>query len=161
MPAISFARMIGLAIAFAFMTVSAGHLARAVDGNIAATAVPEADKFPSEQETRATMEAIRQRVINVHTLITHRRMPVASAAQFARETIADVARIEKLRMKSDAERKLDPISPILQRIAAGAATIAQPSPDRGQVDGLVDVVSALEIYGATFDHPGWRSLRQQ
>lgn len=161
MPAIWLARVIGLVSAVAFMTVSDGRLARAVDGKIAATAVRASDKFSSEQETRAAMEDIRQRVINVHTLITHRRMPVASAAQFARETNADVARIEKLRMKSDAESKPDPITPILQKITAGAATIAQPSPERGQVDGLVDVVSALEMYGSTFDHPGWRNLRQQ
>lgn len=161
MPAMSLPRRIGLVMAVAFVTGTHGHLARAVDGELATTGATVTEKFPSEAETRAAMEAIRQRVINVHTLITHRRMPVATAAQFARETSADIARIEQLRGKSDGQSQADPITAILKQITSGAATIAQPSHERGQVDGLVDVVSALETYGATFDHPGWRSLRQQ
>lgn len=161
MPAMLLPRLIGLVMAVAVVTGTDVHLARAVEGELAATGATANDKFPSELETRAAMEAIRQRVINVHTLITHRRMPVATAAQFARETNADVAKIEKLRAKADVQTQPDPITPILKQIMAGAATIAQPSPERVQVDGLVDVVSALETYGATFDHPGWRSLRQQ
>ena len=121
--------------------------------------VQEQIKFPAEPETRAAMETIRRRVINIHTLITHRRLPVAGAVQFGREVDADMERVSQVRQAPHQHN--DPIVPILQRIRQGATTIAHPTVERGQVDGLVDVVSALETYGATFDHPGWQRLQQQ
>lgn len=142
------------------MTFAVGHsvVAFAVDAANPNHAPPD-EKVFCEPETRAAMDALRRRVINVHSLITHRRMPVAAAAQFAREAEADVARIKAVRAVSDLNP--DPMTVILRKIEVGAAAIAHPTPERGQVDGLVDVVSALEEYGTAFDHPGWRRIQQQ
>lgn len=149
--------VIGIWLAFAACLSSAQAIDAAVAKNpdLEQTAV----KLQADPETQAAMEAIRRRVINVHTLITHRRMPVAGASQFARETEADVARVAHSRVAAGIAS--DPMSPILKKITDGAASIAHPRPERGQIDGLVDVVSGLETYAATFNHPGWRSLQQQ
>lgn len=116
-------------------------------------------KLESDSTTRATMEHIRQRVIDVHTLITHRRMPVESAKHFAKDVIDDVSRIEAHR--AAGVRIKDPIVPILHQIKQGATAIAEPKSDRSQIDGLFDVVAGLEAYGAAFDHPGWRRLQDR
>lgn len=118
-------------------------------------------KLRTDAETRHAMDAIRRRVINVHTLITHRRMPVAGAAQLSREVNADVSRAMRARTAAHVDVKPDPMLPILQKITEGVDAIAHPTPKRGQIDGLVDVASALETYAAVFDHPGWRTLQQQ
>lgn len=148
-----YAAAVGLALAAAMPTG-----ARAVDATALGDASPKR-KLSSEPETRAAMDAIRRRVINVHSLITHRRMPIAGAAQFSRDTTTDVSRIWQVRSAMDVNT--DPLAPLLHKIEAGAAAIAHPTPERGQVDGLVDVVSALEEYGTVFDHPGWPRLQQQ
>lgn len=147
------AAAIGLALVIA---ASSGTLA--VDG-AKQSSIEARQKFHAEPEARAAMEAIRRRVINIHTLITHRRLPVVAAAHFARDIDTDVARIAHARAAVDLTP--DPMTPILQQIKDGAAAIARPTVERGQVDGLVDVVSALETYASSFDHPGWLPLQQQ
>lgn len=161
MLAVRFAYRIGRAAAI-WLTIAAlsSGTAFAAEATIApGKQIQEQTKFPAEPETRAAMETIRRRVINIHTLITHRRLPIAGAAQFGREVDADVERVSQARQALDQHH--DPMAPILQQIRQGATTIAHPTVERGQVDGLVDVVSALETYGATFDHPGWQRLQQQ
>lgn len=161
MLAARFAYRIGPAAAI-WLTIGAASSveAFAVEATLAPDQpVQQQTKFPAEPETRAAMEGIRRRVINIHTLITHRRLPIAGAAQFGRDVDADVERVSKARQALHQQN--DPIAPILQKIRQGATTIAHPTVERGQVDGLVDVVSALEIYGASFDHPGWQRLQQQ
>ena len=52
-----------------------------------------ADKAPTDDVVRAEMTAIRNLTLNVHTLVTHRRMPPADAKAYHAKVKAAVDRL--------------------------------------------------------------------
>lgn len=149
---------LSVAVGLALFATAIAYEARA-GGSITTLSVEAPDKQPTDAATRDAMEAIRARVIDAHTLITHRRMPVAAARQFASAMKSDAESIAKIR--SEKLPPPDALDPVLQKITAGADAVAGQVPGREPIDGLVDIVGALEMYASTFDHPGWKGLQQQ
>ncbi|MFN0219957.1 MAG: hypothetical protein ACKVP4_14225 [Hyphomicrobium sp.] len=123
-----------------------------------ALAIGVPDKFETDFATRAGMETIRTHVIEAHTLITHRRMAPAAARKFAVALKMEIAAIARAR--AEKLPPPDPLAPLLEQIAAGAEAVSGDA-NREPIDGLVDIVGALESYAAKFDHAGWRELQQQ
>jgi hypothetical protein len=105
------------------------------------------------------MVAIRALVIDHHTLITHRRLPVAMARSFAGGVAQSVAAIrDETAVPADARAALDPL---LVTIDASAQTIGTGGDSIRQMDALFAMTRALEAYGQAFDHPDWKPIQER
>lgn len=114
-------------------------------------------KFPTDEALRAHMAAIRKATLDSHTLVTHRRMPVAEARRFA-EFVMREAREIKAHVALSGEAKTE-IEALLGEIVIGAEAVAGWGGDVTAIDGIVRIDAALARYGKRFDDPTWRPLR--
>lgn len=103
------------------------------------------------------MSEIRQSVVDIHTLVTHRRLPVAMASAFGKKIDGIVKEALAAISDSDAGRAL---RPLLQAIRDGAAQIASQSSSVEKIDGLGKISEALDQYGRDFDDATWRGLQK-
>lgn len=134
----------------------AALVAMAASIAIAGDAVQGA-KFPTDEALRAHMAAIRKVTLDNHTLVTHRRMPVAEARRFA-EFVMREAREIKAHVALSGEAKTE-IEALLGEIVIGAEAVAGRGGDVTAIDGIVRIDAALARYGERFDDPTWRPLR--
>lgn len=116
-------------------------------------------RIATDDALRSGMAAIRGAVIDHHTLITHRRLPVARAKMFAADVSRDVAAI---RSKTDVgPQSRAVLEPILTDIETGAQTIGAGGDSIRQMDALFAMTKALEAYGAAFEHPDWKPIQER
>jgi hypothetical protein len=114
-------------------------------------------KFPTDDALRAHMAAIRKVTLDNHTLVTHRRMPVAEARRFA-DIVMREAREIKANAALSGEAKAE-IEALLGEIVTGAEAVAGRGGDASAIDGIVRIDAALARYGERFEDPTWRPLR--
>jgi hypothetical protein len=108
---------------------------------------------------RHGMSKIRSAVINHHTLITHRRLPVAMARSFARDVEQSVALIRRdTRVSGEAQSVLDPL---LVTIESSAQTIGAGGDSIRQMDALFALSKALDTYGEAFDDDNWKPIQER
>jgi hypothetical protein len=125
---------------------------------LASGAEPGADaKWPTDEIVRTGMAAIRKATRDNHTLVTHRRMPPASARSFA-DSIAKEARRIRDGAQIPPEARQD-LEPLLDDIVAGAEAVAGRGGELTPIDGIVRIDSALARYPVRFDDPTWQPLR--
>lgn len=117
----------------------------------------EETTFPTDEVVRSEMKAIRDLTLNVHTLVTHRRMPPAEARTFHERITAAVERLEDGTTLTDASR--DEIAALAHDISEGAAAVAGLDETMSPIDGIVAIDEALSLYAKRFEHPGWQPLR--
>ncbi len=103
------------------------------------------------------MAAIRKVTLDNHTLVTHRRMPLADARRFA-DVVAREVREIKATIDLPSEAKAE-IEVLLGEIVSGAEAVAGRGGEVSAIDGIVRIDAALARYGETFDDPTWRPLR--
>lgn len=116
-------------------------------------------RLPTDDALRSGMAAIRAAVIDHHTLITHRRLPVAMARSFASRVAQSLAAIRATTgVAAEARAALDPL---LQTIDGSAQTIGAGGDSIRQMDALFAMTKALETYGETFDHPDWKPIQDR
>lgn len=114
-------------------------------------------KWETSEPVREGMKAIRDIVLENHTLITHRRMPPARARSMAAEIKRHVETMSaNMALPPDADAAA---RALLTRIVEGADAIAGGNAEVTQIDGVVDIDAALRDYAERFDHPGWQPLR--
>jgi hypothetical protein len=114
-------------------------------------------KWPTDETLRSGMAAIRKATLDNHTLVTHRRMPPASARAFAERVSAEISRISvSARVPADARSAL---GPLLADIAEGGEAVAGSVEGMTPIDGIVQIDSALGRYPEEFDDPTWQPLR--
>lgn len=120
------------------------------------TAGAEPAKLPTDDVVRKEMVAIRDLTLNVHTLVTHRRMPPADAKSYNAKIKASVARIKTgSTMTGEAREEIEKLA---SAIARGAEAVAREN-EIDPIDGIVIIDENLATYGERFDHPDWQPLR--
>ncbi len=125
---------------------------------LAARAMAEI-RLASDAPLRSGMVAIRALVIDHHTLITHRRLPVAMARSFAGGVTQAVAAIrDETSITADARAALEPL---LVSIESSAQSIGAGGDSIRQMDALFAMTRALEAYGQSFDHPDWKPIQER
>jgi hypothetical protein len=124
---------------------------------LAVSAAVAADKLATDDAVRREMKAIRDLTLNVHTLVTHRRMPPADARTYHARVKAAVERLRTETTLDGGER--DEIENLTQDILAGAEAIGRSPSSTEAIDGIVAIDEALARYAKQFDHPGWQPLR--
>ncbi len=108
---------------------------------------------------RSGMAQIRAAVIDHHTLITHRRLPVAMARTFANLVVQSVGTIRReTRVDSAAQALLEPI---LKTVEGSGQAIGAGGDSLKQMDALFAMTKALEAYGETFDDPDWKPIQER
>ncbi len=148
------------------MTGSAGVLRRFHSGWVSAFAglllAGEAIatvRLPTDPALRQGMNDIRSAVIDHHTLITHRRLPVAMARTFASHVSRSVVDIRReTEIPEDARRVLDPL---LETIDSSAQTIGAGGDSIRQMDALFAMTKALETYGRSFEDADWKPIQER
>lgn len=121
------------------------------------TARADPAKFPTDNVVRKEMAAIRDLTVNVHTLVTHRRMPPAEASAYNAKIKAAVARIEQSTTLAGEAR--EEIEMLARSIASGARAVARED-EMDPIDGIVIIDESLAVYAKRFDHPEWKPLRE-
>ncbi|WP_295557735.1 hypothetical protein [uncultured Hyphomicrobium sp.] len=114
-------------------------------------------KWPADDVLRSGMAAIRKATLDSHTLVTHRRMPPASARSFAERIRKEADRIE-----ADAAVPLTAkpdLKTLLADIVAGAEAVAGRGGELTPIDGIIQIDTALARYPERFDDPTWQPLR--
>lgn len=115
--------------------------------------------FPTDEVLRTGMTGIRAAVIDHHTLITHRRLPVAMARSFANNVGNAVSSIRSTTsLPADSRSAL---APLLDTIETSAKAIGGGGDSIRQMDALFALTKALETYGRTFDHPDWKPIQER
>jgi hypothetical protein len=126
---------------------------------LAAAAAVAQTLLPTDPAVRSGMTAIRASVIDHHTLITHRRLPVAMALSFSAQIAQSLATIRATTaVPEEARAALDSL---LGTIDASAQTIGAGGDSIRQMDALFAMTKALETYGQTFDHPDWKPVQER
>ncbi len=116
-------------------------------------------RLPTDDALRSGMVAIRAAIIDHHTLITHRRLPVAMARSFASHVAQSLATIRATTgVAAEARAALDAL---LGTIEASVRTIGAGGDSIRQMDALFAMTKALETYGQTFDHPDWKPIQER
>lgn len=129
-------------------------LALGISGSILGEPQP---RLPTDAALQAGMENIRAAVVDHHTLITHRRLPPAMAASFARRIEGSIAAIrDGTILSGDARTRLDAL---LDTIKSAAQMIGMSGDSVRQIEALFTITRTLESYQAEFDHPGWKPLQ--
>ena len=114
-------------------------------------------RWPTDETIRTAMATIRKATLDNHTLVTHRRMPPATAQSFANAIAAAVSRIRTdTQVPADAKAALEPI---LADIVAGAEAVAGRGGEAAPIEGIVRIDAALGHYPLRFDDPTWQPLR--
>ncbi len=116
-------------------------------------------RFATDEILRTGMTGIRSAVIDHHTLITHRRLPVAMARSFASNVGSAVSSIRSgtsLPAKARAA-----LNPLLDTIDTSAKVIGGGGDSIRQMDALFALTKALADYGDAFDHPDWKPIQER
>ena len=114
-------------------------------------------KFPTDEVVQKEMREIRNLTADVHTLVTHRRMPPAEARAYNSKIEAAVARIEAgTTLTGEAREEIEKLA---RFIARGARAVARED-DMDPIDGIVIIDESLAVYAKRFDHPEWKPLRE-
>jgi hypothetical protein len=116
-------------------------------------------RLPTDGAVREGMDAIRAAIIDHHTLITHRRLPVAMAQAFKFRVGQSVDAIRSTTGVPDASRAA--LEPLLGTIDSSSQVISAGGDSIRQMDALFAMTKALETYGQTFDHPGWKPIQER
>lgn len=114
-------------------------------------------KLPTDEAVRTEMKAIRDLTLNVHTLVTHRRMPPADARTYRARVAASLGRLRTGTQVTGAAR--EEIETLAGQIERGAGAVAGADGSLSPIDGILVIDEALGVYAARFDHPGWQPLR--
>jgi hypothetical protein len=117
-----------------------------------------AERIAASATLKSHMTAIRDAVADVHSLVTHRRLPKQMAVSFAEKVARSVAAIRAEPSHEAAARQV--FEPLLVQISSGAEAVAGRNPAVGPIDGIVAIDEALAIYPKRFDHPGWKGARE-
>jgi hypothetical protein len=129
---------------------------------LSGVSVAHADKvqvrYALDEASRAAMVSIRDLVANNHSLVTHRRMPPATARRMAEKVrrLADGVR-DNGTLPQSARKAIEPI---LDALVSGVEAVVGDNKQIGPIDGIVMMDEALARYAREFDHPGWRAPRQ-
>jgi ribosomal protein S5 len=115
-------------------------------------------KLPTTEPIRTSMKAIRDLTLTNHTLVTHRRMPPASAKKFRGDIKGHVALVRAAEAGLDAAAAKT-IEEIATTIGTGADAVAGEDGAKTPIDGIMAIDAALQDYAARFEHPGWEPLR--
>jgi hypothetical protein len=119
--------------------------------------IAEEKKLRPDPVLAAEMKIIRGLTLDIHSLVTHRRLSPAAGQSFHNKITAAVSRIQEgTTMIGDPP---DSITALVQDISAGAAAIAGKDPSTEPIDGIVLIDDALARYGTLFDDPTWQPLR--
>ncbi len=114
-------------------------------------------RWPTDETIRTAMATIRKATLENHTLVTHRRMPPATAQSFAKTIVAAASRIRTdTQVPTGAKATLEPI---LADIVTGAEAVAGRGGEATPIDGIVRIDAALARYPLRFDDPTWQPLR--
>lgn len=119
--------------------------------------IAEEKKLRPDPVLAAEMKVIRDLTLNIHSLVTHRRLSPADGRTFHAKITAALSRIEE--GTSLIGEPQDTITALVQDITAGAAAIAGKDPSTEPIDGIVLIDDALDRYGTLFDDPAWQPLR--
>src|SRR5262245_54032920 len=85
---------------------------------LAAVPAAAADgKLPTTEPIRAAMKTIRDLTLNNHTLVTHRRMPVASAKKFRGDIKGQVALVRAAEgsLETDAAKGIEAVVAAIEK----------------------------------------------
>jgi hypothetical protein len=113
-------------------------------------------RLPTDDVVRKEMKAIRDLTLDVHTLVTHRRLPPADARTYHARVKEAIARLKAgTQMSGEAREEIEKLAGYIEK---GASAVA--GEDKiGAIDGVLIVDDSLSIYAQRFDHPGWQPLR--
>jgi len=103
------------------------------------------------------MSNIRKATLDNHTLVTHRRMPPASAIKFA-ETIG--REVDRIKAADDILPAAKPdLDALLADIGSGGEAVAGRGGEVTPIDGILRISDALARYPERFDDPSWQPLK--
>jgi hypothetical protein len=135
---------------------AAAVLPAVLAGPAPAWAAAQDSRLPTTPAMREGMDKIRRVVIDHHTLITHRRLPPATAAGFNTRMEAIIAGLRSVdAAPSEPAAAFDAV---LADLVRGSRVIAGKEPGLDALDGLGIVTKCLDDYGARFAHPGWEPI---
>ena len=119
--------------------------------------IAEEKKLRPDPVLIAEMKIIRDLTLDIHSLVTHRRLSPAAGRSFQEKIKASLSRIEAGTTLIGEPR--DSLTALVQDISAGAAAIAGKDPSTEPIDGIVLIDDALARYGTLFDDPAWEPFR--
>jgi hypothetical protein len=119
--------------------------------------IVEETKIRPDPVLVAEMKFIRDLTLDIHSLVTHRRLSPAAGRSFQDKITASLSRIQEGTTLIGDPR--DSLTALVQDITAGAAAIAGKDPSTEPMDGIVLIDDALARYGTLFDDPAWQPLR--
>jgi hypothetical protein len=119
--------------------------------------IAEEKKIRADPVLVAEMKIIRDLTLDIHSLVTHRRLSPAAGRSFQDKIKASLGRIQAGTTLIGEPR--DSLTALVQDISAGAAAIAGKDPSTEPIDGIVLIDDALARYGTLFDDPAWEPLR--
>lgn len=121
----------------------------------AAQPLPAGQRWATDETLRKGMNSIRSAYAPKLAAIHGDRLAAADYQQLADTTGQEIANIVancKLPPEADAA-----LHGIIAQMGEGMDAMAGQSATKPR-DGAVKVVAALDRYGQTFDHPGWKRL---
>ncbi len=125
-------------------------------GHGAAVALKPGQKWQTDAPLREGMEKIRASLEPRLEAIHVDKLPADQYKLIARESAEQMGYIVKnCKLKPDADAVLHEI---LAELGHGVDALQGTDPKLKPADGARKVVAALDRYGKTFDHPGWKSL---
>jgi hypothetical protein len=152
------ASMLAVAFAAANICGTTAHAAEAAHEHghaAAAKPLPAGKRWASDATLRGGMTNIRGAFAPKLAAIHGDKLPPADYKALAETTEKEVAGIvANCKLSPDADAALHGI---LAQIGEGTDAMAGRSKLAAR-DGAVMVVEALDRYGATFNHPGWKRL---
>lgn len=131
---------------------AAGANAQVILGLPDTEATATAARQPPSASLQSGMAAIRKLVRDVHSLITHRRLPPDQARRFA----TDLKRYVTALKANTSEPRLNEI---LTLLAEAAEQIGAPVSGNSHLDALDKIDAALNRYPQLIDDPEWKPLR--
>jgi len=110
-------------------------------------------KWPTDEALRRGMSEIRVAMADALTPIHENKL---SGAEFERLAARVQVQVDYVTANCQLPEEADhQLHVVLEQVLDG---IAGMKADTGRTQGAVTVVRALELYGAHFDHAGWRPL---
>lgn len=114
-------------------------------------------QWPPSPALVRTMAEVRRIVINHHTLITHRRLPVDMGRKFAADIKAWADRLTAA-SGHDGDAGAE-VKAMMDQLRDGASAVAGPSAEKSSIDGLVQIDAVLTHYPQKFSDQTWKPLR--
>jgi hypothetical protein len=117
--------------------------------------LPAGKRWPTDAALRQGMTQIRTDVAAQLPAVHHDELTPQQYAALAQKTEIQVGQIvANCKLQPDADAALHGI---LAQIGEGTEAMAGKS-KMAPREGVVKVVAAINEYGRTFDHPGWKKL---